>query len=447
MPRAVLWGRTLAPAALAAAASRMISRYCSGRWGNWKNANVSGRPLWRDTSAIQRDLGAGLVPVLGAVGLEAGHDLVDAPAAGAQRLGQGEQLVGQRERARHGPAVRRAVAQHPGAGEPQRPRRDRLVDRADHQRQLVGVGMGVPVDGALAHGVEAHRAVPDHAAHVDALGKGVERGVVLAVALPVPVEAGHDRGGRDVLHRLHQLGQQLVIGRLDRGEGDAAVADHDRGHTVPARRAAGGVPGDLGVEVAVDVDEAGGDDPPGGVDRAGGGAARARRPPLHPVADDAHVGPPGRRPGAVDDRAAGDGDVVGGHWLLPSVEAAILAGAGPARPAHVDHRSVGTAGPVLVGSLRVGRRGDVGLDWRVLRARIPVRPPHRRCGVVLRDLIRCGVCERLRLGLTVPGRPVEQLPRRRSVGVVFSFSGHAYRVPVPTSAEPSGARVRADRGP
>ena len=68
-----------------------------------------------------------------------------------------------------------------------------------------------------------------------------------------------------------------------------------------------------------------------------------------------------------------------------------------------------------MGSLRVGRRGDVGLDWRVLRARIPVRPPHRRCGVVLRDLIRCGVCERLGLGLTVPGRPVEQLPRRRSV--------------------------------
>ena len=45
MPRAVLWGRTLAPLVLASAESRMISRYCSGRWGNWKKANVSGRPL------------------------------------------------------------------------------------------------------------------------------------------------------------------------------------------------------------------------------------------------------------------------------------------------------------------------------------------------------------------------------------------------------------------
>ena len=30
----------------------MILRYCSSRWGNWKKAKVSGRPLVRDTSLI-----------------------------------------------------------------------------------------------------------------------------------------------------------------------------------------------------------------------------------------------------------------------------------------------------------------------------------------------------------------------------------------------------------
>ncbi|MEZ5260779.1 MAG: hypothetical protein R2755_03170 [Acidimicrobiales bacterium] len=52
MPRAVDCGRSRAPAPFCSAANAMMWRYCSIRCGNWKKANVSGRPLARDTSPI-----------------------------------------------------------------------------------------------------------------------------------------------------------------------------------------------------------------------------------------------------------------------------------------------------------------------------------------------------------------------------------------------------------
>ena len=71
----------------------------------------------------------------------------------------------------------------------------------------------------------------------------------------------------------------LVAG-LARRERHAAVAEHDGRDAVPARRRADRVPGELRVEVGVDVDEARRDEPAVGVDLA---VRRARRPRRRPM--------------------------------------------------------------------------------------------------------------------------------------------------------------------
>jgi hypothetical protein len=156
----------------------------------------------------------------------------------------------------------------------------------------------------------------DHAAGVDSERALVEGAQVVPVGLPAPVEPGHDRVGGDVLDRLHHPGQVALLAGADRGEGDAAVAQHHGGDAVPARRAGHRVPEELGVEVGVDVDEA-------GRDQAVTGVHLAPAPLGHlahrgdPVAVDGHVGRPRRGPGAVGDLAPADHDVVHRRTLPP----------------------------------------------------------------------------------------------------------------------------------
>ena len=76
--------------------------------------------------------------------------------------------------------------------------------------------------------------------------------------------------------------------RSSGGEREPAVAHHHAGDAVPAGRHAEVVPEELGVHVAVGVDETGRDDEPGGVD--------LRSAPDVDLAD-------------RDDAVAGDGDV------------------------------------------------------------------------------------------------------------------------------------------
>jgi hypothetical protein len=225
-----------------------------------------------------------------------------------EHVADGEQLVGRGVRSGHGATVGHAVEHRARRREPERAGADRLVDERGHRRDVVG-GRGRVVEAALAHRPVADRAVADHAADVDALREAVELGEVLAVRLPVPREAVEDAGGGDVLDRLHHLGEVLAVLGLARREGDAAVAEHDRRDTVPARRRRHRVPADLGVEVGVDVDEPRAHDATFCLDRLAAVAvdiAHGR----DPVARHRHVAPERRSPGAVDHRPVPDHQVV-----------------------------------------------------------------------------------------------------------------------------------------
>ena len=103
------------------------------------------------------------------------------------------------------------------------------------------------------------------------------------------------------------------------------------------------VPRQLGVEVGVDVDEAGGDERPS--------ASISRRPrPAESVldgddavADDADIGPPCGRAGAVDHRASSDDDVVLVVALVRCVVRSVwlsgllVVASCPTRPVMVGH--------------------------------------------------------------------------------------------------------------
>ena len=154
-------------------------------------------------------------------------------------------------------------------------------------------------------------------ADVDRERAPVQRIEVLGERLPGPVHALAQRGAGDVFDAFHQSDEPLLGTRPHRRESDAAVARHDGRDTVTRRRLEDRVPCGLAVVVRVHVDEPGSDEHPGGVDGLGGFAVE---PPVrhrddHPVLH-RHVAVEAVGAGAVDDRAAGDLQVV--HAELPT---------------------------------------------------------------------------------------------------------------------------------
>jgi len=249
----------------------------------------------------------------GAVGLvEAGRALQDTAAEPAEWIGDREELPRVRERAGHPAAVGHAVGERTRDRVPERARLERRLHLARHRRELVVGGAPVRVAGGVAEDVGAERDVTDVPAGVDALGQAVDDVEVLGVGLPGPREPVEDARRRDVLDRLHRTREDGRRARPHRGERHPAVPHDHRRHAVPARRRHEGVPPDLRVEVGVEVDEPGRDEPPVGVDRASG---RARVAGLgdggDAVAVDRDVGASARRAGTVDDRPVGDDEVVG----------------------------------------------------------------------------------------------------------------------------------------
>ena len=208
-------------------------------------------------------------------------------------------------------AVDGPVADRARGGEAERARFDAFLHDARHRRDVLGRGRLV-TGSALPHGVGADGAVRDLAAHVDGEFAAADDIEVLGVGLPAPGDALGERGARDVLDALHQFDEPLFLAGPHRRESDSAVAGHDGGDTVIARRFQQIVPADLAVVVGVDVHEAGRDDLAGGVDGFGGLGLQGRVPGPAP-ADlddlavlDTDVGGEPVGPGAVDDGPAGD---------------------------------------------------------------------------------------------------------------------------------------------
>ncbi len=255
------------------------------------------------------------------------------------------------------------------------------------QRRLHGdsrsTALAAPPDGALAHDQPAQRRVADQEAgvHGDA---AVEVAEPLAERGPVPWQPGPQRGERHALDPRHHPRDVVgVLGRQGRQREAAVAAEHGR-HAVQRRGAGVGVPEELGVVVGVQVDEAGGDEHAAGVDHAGavgpgGGVGTDGR---HPLALDHDVGPDRRRPGAVDDRAAADGDrhapaspsagpgrCTSTRWRAKACMPSAPSSTPEARLLPPAHRGVHVDGgdPVGVDEHRARRRGGT-----------PRRPPARR---------------------------------------------------------------------
>ena len=212
MPRAVVCGRRSAPSPFCCSTVSSASVWMPGTRLVWLSPNVAGPAGAAADLAEQRDLGLRAPLTVRAALAERGRGFEHAAVAVAHHLRDREQLVRVGVRAGHDATVGHAVQRGARGREAERAGVDRLGDELAH-RCDVGLGRRRLVHRALAHRVDAHRAVPDHAAGVDALRHAVDRVEVLAVGLPVPGQAVHDRVGRDVLDRLHHLGEEPPVAR------------------------------------------------------------------------------------------------------------------------------------------------------------------------------------------------------------------------------------------
>ena len=164
---------------------------------------------------------------------------------------------------------------------------------------------------AQAHHRGAQVRVAQEGGDVGAQGQGIEAfDVPLGLGPVLEVLQGRD----DVLagHGLdaaEQVGGVLGAG-VDRRH--RAAAQDRGGDAVPDGLAEAGIEEDLGVVVRVDVDEAGEDPFPAGVDHLGaaGLVERLARDGGDAVADDAEVGRPRLRTGAVEPQSVADDEVV-----------------------------------------------------------------------------------------------------------------------------------------
>ncbi len=108
--------------------------------------------------------------------LVVGHELEHAVAGAADRVAEGEQLLGRRVGAGH-EAVLRAVQDRAAGADAAGAGPQRLLGELRHLRDLVGVGLALV--GTLAHHVGAQRGVRHLGGDVDGAGRLVERVEVL----------------------------------------------------------------------------------------------------------------------------------------------------------------------------------------------------------------------------------------------------------------------------
>ena len=242
------------------------------------------------------------------VGPEVGDQLHDAVPGVGHTEGDGLELVGAGpQRGRRIPGGG-AVVQRPRCRESDGPVPQGLGRQGAHGRAVLRRRLLQP-GGPLAHDVEAQSAVGELRAQVDVVRTPFHRVEILPEALPGPVDPLVEHRARDVLDPFHERDQAGVRVRPHRREADATIAHDRRRDPVPAGRRHPFVPRRLPVVVGVDVDEAGGDQQPAGVDLLGAparhGAHGGDGPPVH-----RQVSPPGLAAPAVGHQPAPDHEIV-----------------------------------------------------------------------------------------------------------------------------------------
>ena len=198
---------------------------------------MTGRPVRGSSSAIQASSARARVSSAPSSLVEAGRALEHAPARGGRAPRRWRTAPRARPRC---PGTSRPSGTRWQQGargrEAERAGVDRLVDEGGHRGELVGGGAASSSRPRSPIDVVAHGAVADHAADVDALGQRLERVEVLAVGLPVPRQPVEDAARRDVLDRLHHLGEDSRSSGCTGAKVTPQLPMHHRGDAVPARR-------------------------------------------------------------------------------------------------------------------------------------------------------------------------------------------------------------------
>ncbi len=233
-----------------------------------------------------------------------------AGADGAERRADAHKLVGIGIARRHQFAVRRLVRIGARRGEAEGAGAQRLDREAAHLGDVVR-GRGFPPHGAVAHDIDAQRQMRGLGGDVDRARMALQRIEEVGEALPVPGQPVGQHGVGDFLDALHQIHQRAAMMLSHRREADAAIAEHDRGDAMPARRRQQRIPHRLAVVMGVHVDPAGRDQKAAGVDLAPGRTLFAADCD-DAVARNRYVAGEGRLAGAVDDGAAANNDVMHG---------------------------------------------------------------------------------------------------------------------------------------
>ena len=128
----------------------------------------------------------------------------------AERLADGDELVGRGVRPRRQLAVLGPVQDRPRRRRADGPRLDGLAHERRHLRDLLAVGR--VVGPALAEHVGPECTMGDERGHVEHAVGPLHLVEVLAEGLPVPVHAFGQRRAGNVLHALHQLDQPGAVG-------------------------------------------------------------------------------------------------------------------------------------------------------------------------------------------------------------------------------------------
>ena len=107
------------------------------------------------------------------------------------------------------------------------------------------------------------------------------------------------RGPRDVLDRLHQRDQIIVMVRANGRESDSTVSEDDGGHPMPTRWSQMRVPSNLTVIMGMDIHKSRRHRKTGGIDLRTGFSLDLTNSLNHAVAD-RHIACPGWGSAAID---------------------------------------------------------------------------------------------------------------------------------------------------